>query len=347
MTSTQGPTGTTTTPTSATTTDRGVRRLISLVVGITAVIALMLLAFAAPAINSGANDLPLAVSGPGPAVTQVTGALSSNRPGAFDVTTYPTAADAARAIGDRDAIGGIAVAPTGITIQTAAGAGAPYAPLLRGIGTQLAASGQNVTYEEVAPLTIDDPTGAGLTALGLPLIFGGLASAAALVLAYRGAVATRALTALALSVLAGFTVTAILQFGFGSFDGSYWLTATAVSAGIAAISLTVLGLGLLLGPAGIGLGAVLMLFVANPLSGMDTGPAWLPQPWGQIGQYLPLGAAGTTIRSAAYFDGNGDTTAWIVLGCWALAGLLLALLASRRTATTALASTDEPGLRYA
>ena len=134
MTSTQGPTGTTTTPTSATTTDRGVRRLISLVVGITAVIALMLLAFAAPAINSGANDLPLAVSGPGPAVTQVTGALSSNRPGAFDVTTYPTAADAARAIGDRDAIGGIAVAPTGITIQTAAGAGAPYAPLLRGIG---------------------------------------------------------------------------------------------------------------------------------------------------------------------------------------------------------------------
>ena len=293
MTSTQGPTGTTTTPTSATTTDRGVRRLISLVVGITAVIALMLLAFAAPAINSGANDLPLAVSGPGPAVTQVTGALSSNRPGAFDVTTYPTAA----------------------VLQS---------------------------Y-----LTIDDPTGAGLTALGLPLIFGGLASAAALVLAYRGAVATRALTALALSVLAGFTVTAILQFGFGSFDGSYWLTATAVSAGIAAISLTVLGLGLLLGPAGIGLGAVLMLFVANPLSGMATGPAWLPQPWGQIGQYLPLGAAGTTIRSAAYFDGNGDTTAWIVLGCWALAGLLLALLASRRTATTALASTDEPGLRYA
>lgn len=55
----------------------------------------------------------------------MTGALSSNRPGAFDVTTYPTAADAARAIGDRDAIGGIAVAPTGITIQTAAGPAPP------------------------------------------------------------------------------------------------------------------------------------------------------------------------------------------------------------------------------
>lgn len=66
MTSTQGPTGTTTTPTSATTTDRGVRRLISLVVGITAVIALMLLAFAAPAINSGASAFRSRSAAPGP-----------------------------------------------------------------------------------------------------------------------------------------------------------------------------------------------------------------------------------------------------------------------------------------
>ena len=59
--------------------------------------------------------------------------------------------------------------------------------------------------------------------------------------------------------------------------------------GIAAISLTVLGLNSLLGLAGIGLGAVLMLFVANPLSGLATGAAWLPSPWGTLGQYLPLG----------------------------------------------------------
>lgn len=346
MTSTLSPTDTTT-PSSATSSERGVRRLIGLVVGVSAVIALMLLAFATPAINSGAHDLPLAVSGPDAAVAQVTGALSSNRPGAFDVTTYPTAGDAARAIRDRAAIGGIAVAPTGITIQTAAGAGAPYAPLLRGIGTQISASGRNVTYQELAPLTTDDPTGAGLPALGLPLIFGGLASAAALVLAYRGAVASRVLSAVALSVLAGFTVTAILQFGFDSIDGSYWLSASAVSAGMAAVSLSVLGLGLLLGPMGIGLGAILMLFVANPLSGLATGPAWLPQPWGDVGQYLPLGAAGTAIRSAAYFDGNGATTSWVVLGCWALVGLFLAFLASRPSATRVPVSLDERSLHHA
>ena len=115
----------------------------------------------------------------------------------------------------------------------------------------MAAQGQQVTYADLAPLTDDDPTGAGMTALGLPLIFGGLASAAALVLVYRGPVRNRVAAAVALSLAAGFVATAILQFGFGSFDGSYWLTSLAIAAGIAAISLTALGLGLLLGRLGL------------------------------------------------------------------------------------------------
>ena len=113
-------------------------------------------------------------------------------------------------------------------------------------------------------------------------------------------------------------------------DGNVLLVSAAVAAGIAAVSATVVGLGLLLGPAGIGLGAVLMLFVSNPISGLATGPAWLPQPWGEIGQYLPIGAAGTAMRSAAYFDGGGATQAWIVLACWIVGGILLAVGGARR-----------------
>lgn len=310
--------------------DRDPRRLVAVVLGLTLIIALMLLAFAAPAINSGAEDLPLAVGGPEPAVAEMTSALEKNSPGTFEVTTYASAGESADAILDRDAIGGLAATADGVTIQTATGAGAPYVALLHGIGSSLDATGTQVTYDELAPTTVDDPAGAGITALGLPLIFGGIASAAALVLGYRGSVSSRLVTAVALSLAAGFTATAILQFGFGSFDGSYWLAGAAVSAGIAAISLTVLGLGLLLGPAGLALGAIVMLFVANPLSGLAAGPAWLPQPWGELGQYLPLGSAGTAIRSAAYFEGRGAATAWIVLGCWALAGLVLAGFAARR-----------------
>lgn len=308
------------------------RRLIGIVIGITAVIALMLLAFAAPALNSGAKNLPLAVSGPAPAVEQLTGAMEANRPGTFEVTTFPDAEAAAAAIRDRQAIGGIAAGPDGIIIQTASGAGAPYATVLRGIGTQLATTGQTVTYQELAPMPADDPAGTGLAVLGLPLLFGGVASGAALALAYKGSTTTRVLAALGIALLAGFTATAILQFGFGAFDGSYLLISTAVSAGIAVISLTVLGLTAVMGLPGVGLAAVLLLYVSNPLSGLSTGPEWLPAPWGAIGQFLPIGAAGTAIRSAAYFDGRGATLGWVVLTVWAVIGLLLAYLGNRRTA---------------
>lgn len=223
---------------------------------------------------------------------------------------------------------------SGVTILTASGAGTPYTPLLKGVGAQLAASGQEVTYSELALTTGDDPAGVGIFVLGLPLISGGMASAAALLLAYRGSVTSRLVAAFALAVLEGLLAAAILRFLFGSFDGSYWLTAAALSAGITAISFAALGLGLLDGHPGIAVGAVLMPFVSNPLSGLASGPAWLPQPWGAIGQYLPVGAAGSAIRSAAYFDGDGSAGAWLVLAAWALCGLALAWLGAARTRAT-------------
>ena len=58
------------TPATAPTTDRPTK-LVALVIGLTAVVSLMLLAFAAPSLNSGAHDLPLAVSGPSQATQSV------------------------------------------------------------------------------------------------------------------------------------------------------------------------------------------------------------------------------------------------------------------------------------
>ncbi|STD19151.1 Uncharacterised protein [Dermacoccus nishinomiyaensis] len=76
-----------------------------------------------------------------------------------------------------------------------------------------------------------------------------------------------------------------------------------------------------------------MLFISNPISGLATGPQWLPHPWGTIGQFLPVGAAGTALRSVAYFDGRGASQAWIVLLCWAFGGFVLLSLGKwRKTA---------------
>lgn len=316
-------------------------QLVAVVVALTVAVGLMLLAFAAPVVNSGAHGLPLAVSGPSPAIAQLKGALEQHHPGAFEFTSYATKDEAAQAIQDRETIGGIALGTGGTTIQTAAGAGTPYANLLRSIGAGLAASGQQISYAELAPTTSADPAGSGLAALGLPVVFGGMASAILLFLRGPRSRRARVLTILVFAVLAGLTASAILQFGFHAIDGSYWGFSLALALGIAAIAVTVSGLGALLGFAGIALGAILMLFVANPLSGLATGPQWLPQPWGEVGQFLPVGAAGTVLRSLAYFGGRGAGTAWVVLGVWALAGLAFTLI--RRPGPAHSAPATSPG----
>jgi hypothetical protein len=305
--------------------------LAGVVMGLAAAICLMLLAFSAPTIHSGPHDLPLALSGPGPAVTRLYTTLREKNPGAFEVTTYATADEVTAAIKHRDAVGGVSIASDrGVTVQTASAAGAPYASLLRNIGSALADSGLAVTYTDVAPLTSDDPAGTGLAALALPLAFGGTASAVILATLFPRSRTLCVVGSVIFSVLAGLAATAILQYWLGAIDGPFWATAAGVGVGIAAISLTVLGLESLLGYAGAGLGALMMVFIANPLSGIATGPAWLPQPWGDIGQFLPIGAAGTVIRSAAFFDGAGSGRALLVLAAWIVLGLILVALSTRR-----------------
>lgn len=311
------------------------RKLVAIVLGLVTVLTLMLLAFAAPALGSGPSGLPLAVSGPPQATSQVVAALDQQAPGTFDVTMHATADEAKQAILDREAIGGISVGPRGVTIQTAAGAGAAYTQLLTGIGSGLEESGQQVTHEELAPTTTDDPSTIGVATLGMPLVFGGMATAAILLLVFKGSFGSRLLGAGSIAVLGGLVAAAVLQLGFGAFDASYWQVALAIAFGIFAISSTVLGLGTLLGTPGIGLGAVTMLFVANPLSGLANGPQWLPSPWGEVGQYLPIGAAGSLIRSVAFFDGGGGTHPALVLGAWVLAGVALGLIGVARSPRTA------------
>lgn len=309
-------------------------RLVGVVLGLVGAVCLMVLAFLAPAINAGPHDLPIAVSGPEQAVTAVTSALDAADPDAFDVTVHDSTASVEDAVHGRDAVGGISIEADGsVTITTAGGAGTPYAALLGSVGEGLTAQGMTVTTHDVAPLTEDDPNGTGLSALAMPLAFGGMISAVLLSTVLKGRPVLRIVGAVLASLAVGFAVVAILQFGFGSVDGSYVRTSLALALGTSAISLFVLGMESLFGFAGLGIGGALMMFVGNPLSGMATGWQWLPSPWGFIGQLLPIGASGTLVRSAAFFDGQGAGMEIIVLSCWAVggAGLLgLSVLRSRR-----------------
>lgn len=286
----------------------------------------MLLCFLTPSLNSGAKDLPLAIAGPPQVTGQITGALEARAPGSFETTTYEQADQARQAVKERQAVGAIAVGAKGVTVVTASGAGTPYVQLLKGIGTGLEATGQHVNYEDVAPMTSKDPTGVTIASLALPLALGGNVSAVLLITLLKKSPRLRMLGAVLMSLTSGLAITALLQFGFHTIDGGFWMTAGALSLGIAAISLTIIGAKDLFGYAGLGLAGFLLLFISNPLSGIATGPQWLPAPWGEIGQLMPIGAAGTAMRSAVFFNGAGASQAVIVLTCWALAGLAMSVL---------------------
>ena len=195
---------------------------------------------------------------------------------------------------------------------------------LKQIGQGLSQTGQPIHYTDVAPLTAKDPSGSAISMLALPMIFGGMSSAVAFSTVFKKSRHKQIIGAIGVAILGGLIASATLYFGFGAFEANFWPTTAVIMLGIAAISLTVLGLNSLLGFVGIGLGAILMLFVANPLSGLATGAAWLPSPWGTLGQYLPLGAAGTAIRSSAFFDGAAMGQPVTVLVCWIVAGIGLA-----------------------
>lgn len=346
--------------------------LLASAVGIPVVIVLMLLAFLTPSINSGAKDLPLAVAAPEAAQEQLSTALETAAPGAFDITFVDDADAVTDSVTQRETIGGIVMSAEGTEVIIASGAGSPYAALLQNLATGLQAQQAQaaaeaaqqaqaaqvaqapaeadaaapvdattqadaaapatqapvptVTVTDVAPLTADDPMGVGLTSLALPLVFGGMASGVLLSIVVKTSWWKRALTAVTVAGLGALLAVVVLQNWFGAISGSFALAWAGLTLGISAISLTLLGLQSTLGVAGLGAGAVTMLFVSNPLSGIATGWQWLPAGWGTVGQMMPVGAAGTILRSAAYFDGAGMGSAPWVLLAWCACGLALLVL---------------------
>ncbi len=316
-----------------------------LVTGLVLLVALVFVAFALPGARTAPRDVPVGLAGPAPAVAQVEQALERAEPGAFAVTAYPDAAALRQAVEDRVVYGGFVLGAAGATTVVASGGGPAVAQALTGIGQQLAArQGVQASVEDLAPLPSGDPRGLGLAGAGLPLVIGGLVPVLLLVRRFPERPMVRVTAATSFAVVAGFVIAAILEFWFGSIDGSFVRVGLGLSLGIGAISLLLLGLEALFGKAGFGLGAAGVVLLGNPLSGLTSAPELLPSGWGALGQLLPPGANATLLRSDAYFGGAGAARPVLVLSSWVALGLVLvavAALRKRRTPTAAASPVDE------
>lgn len=318
------------------------RRLVAVIVLVPVIVALALWAFAWPAARIAPRDLPVGVAGPAAATAPLQQRFEE-REGAFDVHRYDDADAARTAIEDRVVYGAVVVTPKGPELLTASAASPVAAQLLREAVTAQAPPGTQVKVTDVVAAPAADPRGSALGASVLPLAITGVATGAVVTLVgLRGA--RGALALVGGSALVGITAAGIAHSWLGIVTGDWWAEAGAIGLTVLAVGSAVAGIAALVGRAGIGIGALLIVLLGNSFSGVTSAPQLLPEPAGAIGQWLPPGAGGSLLRSVAFFDGHAAQGPVLALCLWVALGLAAVLVGGRRP-TTPAAGDETPAPR--
>lgn len=322
------------------------RPVVGVSLGLVTLLTVLVSAFTWPASEVEPRGLPLAVAAPAEAAGGMRARLAEAAgPDAFELTTVPDREAAVAAIQDREVYAAMVAGPEGVELLVSSAASPAVAQMLTQQAAQMgvqpgsqpaaqpgaqpgAAQITSPTVTDVVPSPESDPRGTVFGAGALPLALGGIAVGAVTSLALRRT-RDRLLAAALVGLGGGLALVGVLQGWLGALEGDYWSNAGVAALGIWAVALPIIGLRHLMGPAGIGLVALLVLLVGNPLSGVTSAPQLLPLGW--LGQLLPPGAVGSALRGTAFFDGAGTMLPLTVLACWALAGLVLALVPRRET----------------
>jgi hypothetical protein len=296
--------------------------LIGLVGGLVLTLLFLWLAVAGSAVPQTPHNVPVAVVGPGPAVTQVAAGLQRR---GFHVIAAPTEAQAIELVQTRnaDAIVNLDIRQ----LQTAQAASPPAARVLP---QALAALHLHTT--DIKPLAPGDPIGLGLMFVSLASVVGGISSGVALALINSRRPASLAdagsrtlligvfcgLQALLIAVVAG----GVLGYG-GTQLLTVWAFSTLLSA--AAMAATV-AFTAAFGLFGVLLSAVPMMFFGVPASPLPGPWNWQPAAFRILGPFGPFGAATNGDINGIFFpQASQAQNLWVLLGLWIGVPVLLLL----------------------
>jgi hypothetical protein len=271
------------------------------------------------------HDIPVGLVGPSAAVQQMSRQFGSAAPGVFQFTTYDSEAAARAAIDSRSVAGVLVLGPGAPRLIVAAAAGDAITGVITTVFTNaFRAQGAAVQVETVHPFAGGDAHGLVLFFLVVALMISTLVAQALLFSEAKDAgVGTSFGVVVAFAVLAGLAGMGAVAWITGSFSSGFWAASALAALASAAVGAVVAGSARLLGVAGVGLAALVVILLGLVSSGGPAGSEFLPDLYRSLGAWLPAAPLYSALRGALYFDGAGVAGPVSVLTGWLIIGLLL------------------------
>ncbi|MFC7975818.1 DUF3533 domain-containing protein [Streptomyces cinereoruber] len=327
-----------------------------LVIGVIALQLLFVASYVGALHEPRLKDVPFGVVAPQAVAGQTVARLEALPGSPLDPRALPDERTARQQLVNREIDGALVVRPAGTTdtLLVASGGGRALSLALESLLTAVDKNqGRTVRTVDVAPSSPHDFNSLSSFYLVIGWCVGAYLCASILAISAgaRPANPTRAATRLGtmtLVALAGGLGGAVIVGPIlGALPGSVWALWGLGALLIFAVGAATLALQGLFGVIGIGLAILLVVIAGNPSAGGAFPAPMLPPFWEAIGPALPPGAGTWAARSISYFHGNDMTSALLVLSAWAVAGVLITMLAAvlRRRRTAEADGAPDPAVR--
>ena len=278
--------------------------------------------------NPKPHDIPVGLAGPPPAMQQIESSFGSAAPGAFQFTSYASEQDARAALDARTVDGVVVLGGTSPKIIVAGAAGdAATGVITAAFTSAFKAQGAVPTVETVHPFAAGDAHGLVLFFVVVAALVGTLVAQVLLATTAKDAMLVPRLTFIVVfAALVGLTGMGTAAWIVGGYGDGFWAAAGLVALASAAVGAVMGGSARLLGPAGIGLSALVVVLLDLVCSGGPAGSRLLPDFYRWLAPGMPAGQLYDATRGALFFDSASLTTPIVVLSMWLVAGLVLMVL---------------------
>ncbi|KRE33207.1 hypothetical protein ASG82_23610 [Mycobacterium sp. Soil538] len=306
-----------------------IRTAVLALAGLTVFVIAMVASYSGAFAKPTLHHLTVAVSAPPPIVD---GLHDQN---ALQITEVGDAEAARREVYERRADTALAVTPDHrLAIYVAGGGGHSVAAAAETVGRAVAdRAGLPAVVTDVAPTSAGDPSGT-VEFYAVIFVSIGASLGAALLGRLMGSVRsprTFGLRTLSLSVFAAVlagTVTVYADPVLGALTGHPWQVFGALWLYAMAVGGAVTGVAAAFGSAASVVLGLFLVVVGNAAAAGPVGRPLLSGIYSTFSAIVPQGSGVSLLRSVSYFDGHGAATGLATLAIWAVAGCLLAALAT-------------------